>query len=371
MKIPPFSTEQFFSLYEFTTPHLLCASDCESMSVAELLQLAGADAADLLGLRLGYTESQGHPALRAAVAALYEDVASDDVVILGAPEEGIYLTMRTLLEASDHVVVLTPAYDSLLNLAEHVSSHVSRWPVRPEEGGWSLDLADLDRLVTADTRLIVVNFPHNPTGYLPRPDEFEALIAIARRRGVWLFCDEMYRGLERDPADRLPSAADLYERAIVLSGLSKTHGLPGLRVGWLVVRDPTTRAEIINWKHYTTICPAAPGEALATVALSVHERLARRSRDIIASNLALAKAFFGRWPGRFTWRPPLAGSVALVGLDAPSAIAYCHALARDAGVLLLPGPFLGADDRSVRFGFGRQSFGTALDAYERHLASER
>lgn len=370
MKIPPFSTEQFFSLYEFTTPHLLCASDCETMSVGELLQMAGADATDLLDLRLGYTESAGHPALRAAVAALYEDVAPDQVVVLGAPEEGIYLTMRTLLEPGDHVVVLTPAYDSLLNLAEHVSGHVSRWPIRSEEGGWSLDLAGLDRLVTADTRLIVVNFPHNPTGHLPRPEEFEALIAIARRRGAWLFCDEMYRGLERDPAARLPSAADLYERAIVLSGLSKTHGLPGLRMGWLVVRDPATRASIINWKHYTTICAAAPGEALATVALSVHERLARRSRDIIAGNLALAEVLFDRRPGRFAWRPPRAGSVALVGLDAPSATAYCHALARDAGVLLLPGPYLGADDRSVRFGFGRAGFGEALAAYERHLAGE-
>jgi aspartate/methionine/tyrosine aminotransferase len=370
MKIPPFATEQFFSLYEFATPHLLCASDCETMSVGELLQLAGADASTLLDLRLGYTESQGDPALRAVIAALYEDVDPEEVVVLGAPEEGIYLTMRTLLEQGDHVIVLTPAYDSLLNLAEHVSGAVSRWPIRPTPGGWSLDLDALDRLITADTRLVIVNFPHNPTGYLPDAAEFEALIAIVRRCGAWLFGDEMYRGLERDPAERLPSAVDHYDRAIVLSGLSKTHGLPGLRLGWLVVRNPATRAALINWKHYTTICPPAPSEALAAAALSVHEALAQRSRDIIAGNLALAGAFFDRWAGRFTWRPPRAGSVALVGLDAPSATAYCHALARDAGVLLLPGPFLGADDRSVRFGFGRVNFPAALAAYERHLAGK-
>src|SRR5690606_6876146 len=134
-------------------------------------------------------------------------------------------------------------------------------------GGWTLDLDEFDRLVTADTRLVIVNFPHNPTGYLPAAAEFDALLDIVRRRGVWLLCDEMYRGLERDPADRLPSAADRYERAIVLSGLSKTYGLPGLRTGWLGVRDPAVRAALINWKHYTTICAAAPGEALARVAL--------------------------------------------------------------------------------------------------------
>jgi aspartate/methionine/tyrosine aminotransferase len=370
LNIAPFSTEQYFSLYEFTTPHLLCASDCETMSVGELLQLAGADASTLLDLRLGYTESQGNPALRAAIAALYEGVSPDQVVVLGAPEEGIYLTMRTLLAPGDHVVVLTPVYDSLLNLAEHVSGNVTRWPIRPTSDGWALDLDELDRLMTDETCLVVVNFPHNPAGYLPAPAEFAALIDLIRRRGAWLFGDEIYRGLERDPVDRLPSAADLYDRAIVLSGLSKTHGLPGLRVGWLIVRDPATRAALINWKHYTTICPPAPSEALAAVALSVHDALAQRSRDIIAGNLALAEAFFGRWPGRFAWRPPRAGSVALVGLDVPSATTYCHALARDAGVLLLPGPFLGADDRSVRFGFGRLNFATALAAYERHLAGQ-
>jgi len=348
---------------------LLCASDCETLSVGELLRLAGANAAGLLDLRLGYTESPGAPALRAAVASLYEHVEPEQVVMLGAPEEGIYLTMRALLEPGDHVVVLTPAYDSLLNLAEHVSGNVSRWAIRPTPGGWALDLDALDRLITPATRLVVVNFPHNPTGYLPDAAEFAALLDLVRRRGAWLLCDEMYRGLERDPAGHLPSAVDRYERAIVLSGLSKTYGLPGLRTGWLVIRDPALRAALINWKHYTTICAAAPSEALATVALGIHDTLAGRNRAIIAGNLTAAEAFFGRWPGRFDWRPPRAGSVALVGLDAPSATAYCHALAREAGVLLLPGPCLGADDHSVRFGFGRVGFGDSLRAYEAYLES--
>ena len=282
MKIAPFSTENFFARYEFTTPHLLCASDCETLTTGELLRLAGLDAADLLGQRLAYTDSQGDPALRAAIAALYDRVSADEVVVLGAPEEGIYLTMRTLLEPGDHVVVLTPAYDSLRNLAAHVSGNVTPWPIRAVAGGWALDPAELERLMRPETRLVVVNFPHNPTGHLPTAAEFAALLDIVRARGAWLLCDEMYRGLERDLTDRLPSAADLYERAIVLAGLSKTHGLPGLRAGWLLVRDPAVRAALINWKHYTTICAAAPSEALATLALSVHEALAERNRRIIA-----------------------------------------------------------------------------------------
>ena len=367
MNIKPFATETFFARYEFSTPPILCASDCETLTTGELLRLAGLDTADLLGQRLGYTESQGDPALRAAIATLYERVAADDVVVLGAPEEGIYLTMRALLEPGDHVIALTPAYDSLLNLAEHIGGNVTRWPVRPVPGGWALDPDELARLVRPDTRLIVVNFPHNPTGYLPPPDVFAAIIDIARRHGAWLLCDEMYRGLERDPAERLPSAADRYERAIVLAGLSKTHGLPGLRAGWLVIHDAAVREALINWKHYTTICPPGPIELLAAAALQAHAPLVERSRGIIAGNLRPAEAFFGRHAARFDWRPPRAGSVALVGLDVPSATAYCHALAREAGVLLLPGPNLGADDHSVRFGFGRLGFAAALEHYERYL----
>lgn len=367
MKIAPFSTELFFSKYEFTTPHLLCASDCETLSVGELLQVSGVNTADLLELPLSYTESAGNPTLRAAVAELYSGVEPAEVTMLGAPEEGIYLSLRTLLEPGDHVIVLTPAYDSLLHLADHITHNVTRWPIRPVPDGWSLDLDELEHLMTASTRLVIVNFPHNPTGFLPNAADFERLIGIVQRHGVWLLCDEMYRGLERQPADRLPSAVEQYDRAIVLSGLSKTYGLPGLRTGWLIIRHPATRSDLINWKHYTTICAAAPSEILATAALHAHNLLADRSRQIIGSNLTMADAFFRRRAAMFDWRPPQAGSVALVGVNVNSASEYCQILAEQAGVLLLPGPNLGADDHSVRFGFGRVNFPEALAAYDRYL----
>jgi aspartate/methionine/tyrosine aminotransferase len=174
----------------------------------------------------------------------------------------------------------------------------------------------------------------------------------------------MYRGLELHGRDTLSSAADLYERAVVLAGLSKVHGLPGLRAGWLAVRDAALRASLLNWKFYTTICPPAPVEFLALAALAAREKLVARSCALIEGNLAEAQAFFARWPDFFSWRPPLAGSVALVGLAVPSATAYCHALAREAGVLLLPSTCLGYGDQHVRMGFGRANFSEALQHYE-------
>ena len=367
MQIPPFSIEQFFAVYEFTTPYLLCSSDCESMTVGELLALAERPSTILHDLHLGYTETQGSPALRAKVAAQYATLHPDDVVVLTAPEEGIFLAMHTLLERNDHIVVLTPAYDSLLNLAEHVSGNVSQWEIEAGDGRWQLNLDHLANLITDQTRLLVVNFPHNPTGLLPTLDEFQAIIDLARQHQVCLFCDEMYRGLERTDQQTLPSAADLYEQAIVLSGLSKVHGLPGLRAGWLLVRDAALRAELLNWKYYTTICPAAPSELLAQTALEAQEKLVTRNRAIIAENLLVAEAFFGRWPQLFTWRPPQAGSVALVGLNVPSATAYCHQLAADAGILLLPSSCLGYGDGHVRLGLGRRDFTANLERYEAFL----
>jgi aspartate/methionine/tyrosine aminotransferase len=369
MEIAPFALEQYFALFEFNVPYNLCASDCETMSVADLLALAGQSPEALGSLTLGYTESQGDPALRAAIAATYEDVSAAEVVYLAAPEEGIYLLMRTLLAAGDEVVVLSPAYDSLRNVAAHIcgAAHVHSWPLQPDDGGWRLDLEGLQALLTPETRLLIVNFPHNPTGYLPTVTQFEEIIALARRHDLRLFCDEMYRGLEMGGSQRLPSAVDRYERAIVLSGLSKVHGLPGLRAGWLVLRDAAMRDRLINWKHYTTICAPAPSEFLALAALQTAEQLAGRSRTILAENLALADRFFTRWSHLFTWRRPQAGSVALVGVNVPSATAYCEQLITTAGVLLLPGPYLGYDDRHVRFGFGRGDFAAGLNHYETHL----
>lgn len=108
MTLPPFETEAFYAEYEFTAPHLLSVSDCETLSVKALLELAGCDPAQLLNLKLGYTESQGGASLRKAIAGTYADVTLDEVLVLGAPVEGIYLAMQTLLDPGDEAIVLTP-----------------------------------------------------------------------------------------------------------------------------------------------------------------------------------------------------------------------------------------------------------------------
>jgi aspartate/methionine/tyrosine aminotransferase len=370
MDIPPFATEQYFGLYEHAAPHTLSASDAESMTVGELCAAAGLAPEELASVWLGYPEPAGHPELRRAIAAALAGVSADDVLVLAAPEEGIYLSMRALLAPGDRVVVLTPCYDSLANLAEHIGCRVARWELVKSARSWELDLSALDRLLAARPKLVVVNFPHNPTGYLPDAETFRALCARVEASSARMFCDEMYRGLELTGVERLASACQLSEQAIALSGLSKVHGLPGLRIGWLLVRDAKLRARLLNWKHYTSICAPAPTQYLASAALSIGELLAARSRRIIEENLQLADAFFARRSDRLRWRPPRAGSVALCETDIADTTLVCHRLAERAGLLLLPGACLGAPKNSVRIGLGRRSFSAALALWEDQMVAK-
>jgi aspartate/methionine/tyrosine aminotransferase len=238
------------------------------------------------------------------------------------------------------------------------------------QGGWELDLDALADALTPRTKLVVVNFPHNPTGYLPSAGQWRAIVELAERSGAWLFSDEMYRGLEYEPGARLPSGCDLHERAITLCGLSKTYGLPGLRVGWLALRDPDLTERILGWKDYTTICASAPSEALAQAALQAAEALTVRNLGIVLRNLELAESFFGRWPSVFRWNRPQAGPVALVGLRGRSARCFTSQLLAEQGVLLLPSTGLGFGDGHVRFGLGRAGFPTALEQLDRYLAGK-
>jgi aspartate/methionine/tyrosine aminotransferase len=372
MKITPFSTELFFAQYEFSTPYQLCNSDCETISVEELLMMAEIPMEQFGQLSLGYTETLGHPQLREAIAETYHHANTEDVVMLATPIEGIYLTARALLNPGDEVIVLTPAYDALINMFEHIvgADCIRKWEFFPEDNRWGLDFDQLTQMITPKTKLLVVNFPHNPTGFMPTQDQFQKLVDIVEQNDLLLFCDEMYFGLVHSGTLPIDSAVDITDNAVVLSGLSKTYGLPGLRTGWLIIKDEELRQHIVNWKFYTSICASAPSEFLAMVAWKVRDQLRDRSIAQIEQNLQLAGEFFQRWPNLFNWRRPMAASVALVGMNVPSVTAFSTQMAEEAGVLIHPATTLGYDDQHMRMGFGRAAFGIALEKFEEYLNSQ-
>ncbi len=368
MRPGPFGLERYLARYEFSAPYVMCCSDCESLTVNELLAYEPGARESLGQLRLTYTQSAGDPALRAAIAALYDRIGADQVLVHTGAEEAIFNFMNVALSPGDHVIVQSPCYQSLTELPRALGCEVTRWELREGTGGWELDLERLWAALRPNTRLVVVNTPHNPTGYLLSRDQLQALTGLARERDLLLLCDEVYRYLEYDEGQRLPWAADLCERAVSVGVLSKSFGLPGLRIGWVATQDRSLLAAMAMFKDYTTICNSAPSEFLATLALRHYRPVLDRNRAIIAANLRLLDAFFSRHRDCFVWHRPRAGPVAFVRLRYRlSAEGFCERLVQDAGVLLLPGNCYEWDQPHVRVGFGRRDLELCLQQLDRHL----
>ena len=368
MKLAPFKLERYFAQYEFSTEYLLCGSDCESMSVGELLALEPG-AADKFGSQwLGYTESTGGVSVRQAISALYETIHPDDVLVHTGAEEAIFLFMHAMLGAGDHVIVHWPCYQSLIEVAKSTGCDVSRWIAR-EESDWSLDPTELRTLLRPNTRAIVINTPHNPTGYLMSAENFEAVSAIAREQGAILFSDEVYRESEYDPMHRLTAACDLGDHAVSLGVTSKTYGLAGLRVGWIATHNRQVYERMAALKDYTTICNSAASEFLATIALRNRGQLVERNLSIIRNNLLTISSFLDRQPDRFRWVSPRAGSMAFPRYLGESVDSFCDKLVREAGVLLLPGSVYDEHENHFRLGLGRKTLPQALARLEEFLAA--
>ncbi len=260
MKLEDFALERFFAKHEHKVKHLMCASDTQTTTVAQILALDPEAEEKLLAMPLLYTETLGHPDLRSAIASLYARTSASQVLVFTGAQEPIFAFMNVMVGAGDDVVVHTPCYQSLHEVARAAGAGVIEWRAQ-ESSQWQLDPDDLSKLVTPRTRGIVINSPHNPTGAVLTRDRFDAIVAFARTRGLWLFSDEVYRGLERGPAN--PSACDVYERAICLGTTAKTYGLAGLRIGWIATQDAAVLERLHAYKDYLTICTAGPSELLA------------------------------------------------------------------------------------------------------------
>ncbi len=366
MQIQPFEIERYYDRWEFTAELMLSSSDCESRPLSALLALEPGSEQRLRELWLGYTEVSGSAELCAAVAAGYERAAEEDVLTLAAAEEGIFIAYHALLRAGDHAIIEAPCYGSALEVARSTGADVDVWQRRYEDG-WDHDIDALRSLVRDTTRLIYVNSPHNPTGTQMSPAAFAAVIQIAAERDIVVFSDEVYRGLEHEPAQRLPAACDAYERAISLGTVSKAHGLPGLRIGWLACRDSELLAAVRELKLYTTICSSAPSELLVALALRHGEQIVSRNRELVVANLPLLDDLIARRGELLEWVRPSAAPIGFARVSGVEDVhAWCERIATEAGVLLLPGSVYG-QPQHVRLGFGRANLAEAVARLDEYL----
>jgi len=370
MQLQDFKLERFFAKYEFKAPYLMCGSDCESFTVQEILDLEPGAEDKFKRLWLGYTESQGSPELREEISTLYKNMTPDEILVHTGAEEAIFNFMQVALKPGDHVIVQFPCYQSLLEVARAVGCEVTKWEMRHGPQGWETDLDLLKKAVKPNTRVIVINSPHNPTGYLLSRRELEEIITIARETNILLFSDEVYKYLEYQPDDTLPWACDLYENAVSLGVMSKTFGLPGLRIGWVATGNRAIYSAMASFKDYTTICNSAPGEFLSAVALRGRKAIIRRNLGLITENLDLLDGFFNKYDRLFAWHRPKAGPIAFPRINREiNAEEFCIDLVNKNGVLLLPGNYYDFGDKHFRVGYGRKNLRECLEKFEEYVVN--
>jgi len=404
--VPEFGLEVYFAQHEFTAKYLLCCSDAETFSVNHILSFADDETRELWStLTCGYTEAPGNPLLRSEIVKQFysnevvegEDATNmsmgigdinidENLLCFAGAEEAIYATMRALLTDDDHVVVITPAYQSLLSIAsvavhneERNGEGITTLDLEVLEGRWTIDMQKLrDAVQPGKTKMIIMNFPHNPTGALLTAEEQAEVACICLQHDIWVFSDEVYCGLELSEARRLPPMCSLYPRALSLGVMSKSFGLAGLRIGWLCSQDTHALAKIAKYKHYLSICNSAPSEILSLIALRAKESLLERNNSLIAENMSHLELFFnGKWGQYFDWVAPEGGCIGFMRFKGSennfiTLVELADRLVNEFGVLILPGHYFPAHDPKqfvshFRFGFGRRNFIECLHQFEAAL----
>lgn len=366
MPLPIFKLEEYLSSREFKS-FSLCSSDMESYTVTELLAMADAETLQLWNtLSLGYTQPEGLPLLRQEVSQLYQTLDANQILMFAGAEEGIYCAAHALLSSSDHAIVVTPCYQSLEAIPSSLCQVTKIQLIESEN--WALDLDQIRAAIQPNTKLILINFPHNPTGKLIDRTTFFELIEIARQQGAYLFSDEVYRLLELDERDRLPTMADSYEKGLSLSVMSKAFGLAGLRIGWLATRDRNLLKQMENIKYYLSICNSAPSEILSLIALRTRDQILDRNHQLMQTNLKRMDAFFEQYQDWFSWNRPQGGCTGFAKLLADYPIYdFADRLLQEAGVLILPGDVYDWSGNHFRISYGRRNMPEALEQLEQFV----
>jgi len=367
-----FKLEEYLAKYEFSAKHLLCCSDAESFHMSEIIGMASSQQMDLWQhLRLGYTEAPGLPLLRETVAEeLYPGLEPDNILTFAGAEEGIFCALNAIVTAADHVIVLTPCYQSLLEIPKSKGAEVTEIELQ-EENDWRIDLQSIQMAIKPNTKCIIINFPHNPTGQVIEEDKLQALIEICASKCIWLFSDEVYRLLGKPEQPWASPAACIYEKGLSLGVMSKAFGMAGLRIGWIACQDKAILKKIEQMKHYTSICNSAPSEVLTLIALRNKDAILERNNKIVADNLRLLDQFFIEYRHLFEWVRPQGGCVGFVKYKGIGSIeSFCEKLVNTQNVLLMPASIYDYASNHFRIGFGRKNMPECLDQLKEFLRHE-
>lgn len=367
MKIERFALERWMTAHELHVEYDIAESGIFPLTVSDLLAMEPPDRREqaldhLLNLRLGYSEATGTLELRSWLAKTYQDCTPYNILVTTGAIEANFLLFNVLLQPGDHVIAPYPAYQQLYSVPRALGCEVSLWQARPENG-FQFDLDEVEGLVKPETRMIVINSPHNPTGAMLSQSEMQRVVDIAQSVGATVLSDEAYRWLTIPGGDTpAPPVYDLAPNGISVGTLSKPFGLPGLRLGWMAA-PPEVVTECWWFRDYVSLSPGKLNDALAILAIKHRDQIIRRNRAIIAANLAKANEWVADHGDIVSWKPPRGGLLALLHyrLDIPS-LDLANLLAEEYSVMLAPGSAFGLE-QYLRIGIGQDPaiFAAGLD----------
>jgi aspartate/methionine/tyrosine aminotransferase len=351
MTFIPFDLERWQSTWEKRVRFNLSESGVHPLSIAELVNLSGGSTTELMAVPMGYNYSDGSTELRSAIADLYAGASPDDVTVTIGSSEANFITCWTLVQPGDHVAVVTPTYMQTHGLVRNFGATVSEIPLRPQLG-WEPDPNQVERAISPGTKLVVVTNPNNPTGHVLSDTAREAIVTRTRDVGAWLLADEVYQGAELDGRESR-SHWGAGDRVIIVNGLSKAYGLPGLRIGW-IVSSPEFKQRVLQRHDYTVIGPSPGTDHLATLAVRARTRILDRTRSILNENLPLLEEWLAGFGDLFDWHTPECGAICLVRYRSPlGALEVVERIRAEHDILVVPGDHFGLPHH-LRLGYGNE-----------------
>jgi aspartate/methionine/tyrosine aminotransferase len=365
----PFVMERMMSKFEQNVDFNLSESGVHPMLLSELLAGRPGGIDELLATDLNYPHANGNPELRENIAALYDGATAGNVLVTVGAIEANYITIRTLLSPGDEIVVMLPNYMQIWGVAKNHGYRLKTFHLKPEEG-WAPDIAELEAVVSPETKLIAVCNPNNPTGRILTTTEMDQIVAVAERVGAWILADEVYAGAERLTDVQSPSFYGRYDRVLATGSTSKAYGLPGLRLGWVV--GPPEEIEDIWARHeYVTIAAAMLSNTLGALALSpeVRPRILERTRGYIRQGYPVLQRWIDHHPDLLSVTPPEAAAIAFVRYNADiNSTELAERIRKRQSVLVVPGDQFELDHFiRVSFGLPHDYLETALDRISREL----
>ena len=348
----PFLMERMMSKFEKKVDFNLSESGVHPVSLRDLLNLSSDEIEKFLSIELNYPHANGIPELREAVASIYSHASKQNVLITVGAAEANFICLQTLMAQEGELVIMLPNYMQIWGIAKNFQIKVNPFYLK-EENSWAPDLNQLEKVVNDNTRVIAVCNPNNPTGYILKDHEMDAIISIADRVGAWILADEVYSGAERTTNKITPSFYGRYDKVLAVGSTSKAYGLPGLRIGWVV--GPSEIIEDVWARHeYTAISATMLSNYLGTIALSsdVRIKLLERARNYIRNGYDVFSEWVKSSDGIFNLVPPQASAVAFIKYDVDvNSTAFVEKLVRERRVFIVPGDNFNLD-RFFRISFG-------------------